>query len=88
MKEVRGAFSRCRSPYIQIEACRSDSYRVFAEKAAQNKELLPLKLNGAMILDEPITVKGKSRPWTLGNYLLLMKKAPNLEWHNIPTLLK
>ena len=29
------------------------------------------------MLDESVTVKGKLKPWTLGNYLLLMKKSPS-----------
>lgn len=82
-------FSRSSCPYIKVEANRCDSYRTFAEKAArkcrllykEEKELALFKLNGARILNEPIHVKnrnGKSsvRPWTLGNYLLLMKKSP------------
>ena len=35
------------------------------------------KLNGARILDEEITVGGKTKPWTMDNYILLMKKSPN-----------
>lgn len=27
------------------------------------------------MLDQPITIKGKTKQWTLGNYLLLMKKG-------------
>ena len=27
------------------------------------------------MLDQPVTMKGKAKPWTLGNYLLLMKKG-------------
>ena len=87
---MRGVFSRSRSPYIEMEARRSDSYKVFAEKAARKcrlasepgLELCLFKLNGARILNEPVTVRGRTtssvRPWTLGNYLLLMKKSPTL----------
>ena len=90
MKEARGIFSRSRSPYIEMEARRSDSYQAFASKAAKkcrlatepDKELCLFKLNGARILDEPITVRCRNRnytrPWTLGNYFLLMKKSPSL----------
>ena len=87
MKQVRGVYSRSQSPYM---AKRSDSYLVFARKPAQicrlaaepGLDLCLFKLNGARILNEPITVRGRStstvRPWTLGNYLLLMKKSPAL----------
>ena len=86
MKQVRGIYSRSRSPYIEMEAKRSDSYLVFARKAAKTCRLADepglVQLNGARILDESITVRGRStstvRPWTLGNYLLLMKKSPSL----------
>ena len=85
-----GSGATSTSPYIEMEARRSDSYQAFALKAAKkcqfatepDKELCLLKLNGARILDEPITVRchnrDYTRPWTLGNHFLLMKKAPSL----------
>ena len=60
-----------------MEARRSDSYQAFALKAAKkyrlaaerDKELCLFKLNGARILDEPITVRSRNRnytrPWKL-----------------------
>lgn len=85
MEECRGIFSRCKNPYIEMEASRSDSYVRFAARKCkvaykENKELCLFKLNGAHILNEPIGVKNKSgktsvRPWTLGNYLLLSPAA-------------
>ena len=89
MKQTRGVYSRSRSPYIELEAKRSDSYLAFARKAAKicrladepELDLCLFKLNGARILNEPVTVRGRNtstvRPWTLGNYLLLMKKSPS-----------
>ena len=89
MEECRGVFSRCKHPHIEVDASRCDGYRRFAENAArkckvpyeENKELCLFKLNGARILDELIHVKNKNgkicaRPWTIGNYLLRMKKSP------------
>ena len=84
MKETRaGVFSRGKSPYVEIEAKRSDTYREFACNAASKCRLKArrgmvlslFKLNGARVLDQPVTMKGKAKPWTLGNYLLLMKKG-------------
>ena len=82
---VAGAYSRAKCPYIEIDARKSDTYPAFAARAAQKcglreepeSELALFKLNGARILDEVIFIKGKSKPWTLGNYLLLMKKSPS-----------
>lgn len=80
----RGTFSRVKcGSLIEINACRGDSYSVIACKAAkkcrlahvENKTLSLFKLNGVLILDEEVTINGKIRPWTLGNYLLLMKKS-------------
>lgn len=87
MKESRpGVFARAKQPFVEIEANKSDSYTVFARKAAikcrlgseeKGKVLSLFKLNGARVLNESVTVKGKQKPWTLGNYLLLMKKSPS-----------
>ena len=33
-------------------------------------------MNGASIVNCPVTVKGK-KPWTIGSYLLMMKKSPS-----------
>lgn len=77
-----GIFTRASRPFVEIEAFRNDSYRDFVKRAAQrtqtiiNKTLALFKLNGARVLDKEVTVKGKIKPWTLGNYLLLLKKSP------------
>ena len=86
MRESRsGVFTRAKAPFVEMEAYRSDSYSTFVKRAAhkchltgkKNKFLSLFKLNGARVLDEDVTIKGKAKPWTLGNYLLLMKKSPN-----------
>lgn len=86
MKEGRpGVYGRAKSPLVEVEAYRTDSYKAFVDKAARKCHLVPrknkvislFKLNGARVLDEPITVKNKVKQWTLGNYLLLMRKSPN-----------
>ena len=63
----------------------TDSYTVFATKASvklglklnKKKSLSLFKLNGTRILDEDVTIRGKLKPWTIGNYLLLIKKSPS-----------
>ena len=86
MKETKpGVFTRSKKPFVEMEAQRSDSCTKFAKRATQKchlrykeKAVLSLfKVNGARVLNENITVKGNSKPWTLGNYLLLMKKSPS-----------
>lgn len=85
MIEVRpGTMKRSKNPIVEIKAYRSDSYATFVKRAAgklnlrgeKRKFLSLFKLNGARVLDEDIVVKGRHKPWTLGNYLLLMKKSP------------
>ena len=87
MTETRtGTFRRkAKARFIEIEAQRSDIYNVFAEKAAIALHMSPLPMakltlfkvnNGAAISSEPVSIKGKKKPWTLGNYLLLLKKNP------------
>lgn len=86
MQEGRqGVYGKTKSPYIEMGVRRSDCYKAVAERAAkkchliyqESKTLSLFKLNGARILDEEITIGGKTKPWTLGNYILLMKKSPN-----------
>ena len=80
-----GAFIRSRNPFVEVEGYRRDSYSTFIKRAAhklslhgqKGKYVSLFRLNGARVLDEEVTVKGKTKPWTLGNYLLLMKKSPN-----------
>lgn len=69
---------------IEIQVQRSDHYDDFALKAAVALKLrfLPRSslclfkvTSGAVILDEDIVVNRMRRPWTLGNYLSLLKKG-------------
>lgn len=81
----QGVYSKSKSPYIEMSVRRSDCYKRVAKRAAKkcqlvyqgSKTLSLFKLNGARILDEEITIGGKVKPWTMGNYILLMKKSPN-----------
>lgn len=86
MEEGRqGLYSKTKSPYIEMSARRSDCYRAIANRAAKkchlichgSKTLSLFKLNGAQILDEEVIVSGKTKPWTIGNYMLLMKRSPS-----------
>ena len=84
MKETRpGVFARVQSPFIEVRVGKADGYEMFARKAAHScrlkkqngKNICLFKLNGAMILNEPLKIKKKNKPWTIGNYLLLTKKS-------------
>ena len=89
MTESRGGlFGRGKSPLLEIRAKKSDSYEVFVTKAArkcqlsyqQGKALHLFKLSGARVLNESLSVQGKQRPWTIGNYLsVLHKSATNVK---------
>lgn len=79
-----GIFSRGKFPFLEIGGKRSDGYTQFAKTAALKCKLsrpdvqsIPalFKMNGARILNESMTIAGKVKPWTLGNFLLLMKKS-------------
>lgn len=80
-----GVFTRSNNPFVEMEAYRSDSYSAFVKRAAhkcrlcgqKNKFVSLFKLNGARVLDEDVILNDKARPWTLGRYLLLIKKAPS-----------
>ena len=76
-----GIFSRAGNPFIEMEACYTNFIKKAAKKCRMNGKkdtyISLFKVNGARILDEPITLKGKAKRWTLGNYLLLLKKAPS-----------
>lgn len=84
-KSKHGVYTRSNDPFVEMEAYRTDTYSTFVRRAAQkcrlrekeNNIISLFKLNGARVLDEPVTLKGKAKRWTLGNYLLLMKKSPN-----------
>ena len=64
-----------------METACDDNYFTFSEKAAECCNLqglgtatkLSFKMNGARIVDRPVSVKGKKKPWTMGSYLLMMK---------------
>ena len=86
MKETRpGLFARVKSPFMEVKAGKADGYEIFARKAARScnlkrqhgKKICLFKLNGAMILDEPLKLKTKRKPWTIGGYLLITKKSAN-----------
>lgn len=67
-----------------MECLKTDTYLTLSNKAAtkcsipyqDGYEPLLFKVNGTFIVDEDITIKGKIKPWTLGRYLQLTKKAP------------
>ena len=91
----RGLFQRGLSPLIEMEARRKDDYVTFAKKAAcrcklgdgtADQELSLFKMNGARIVNDGVTVRGKKKPWTIGNYLLMMKKSASsvkIAWSGI-----
>ena len=78
-----GLFTRGKSSLVEIKANKSDSYEAFVNKAAKKyqlqihprKTLHLFKINGARILNESVLVNGKSRPWTVGNYLSMLRKG-------------
>ena len=55
------------NPYIEVEATRDDDYVTFSRKAAKKCTMLEddgcaltlFKVNGTMILNEDVTLKGK-----------------------------
>ena len=87
MKETGpGLFGRT-SPFIEVTACRADTYQEFLEKAAHvgnlsteagEKELTLFKPGrGCIIPNAPLTIREEQREWTLGNYLAIVKKKPS-----------
>jgi len=68
---------------LEIQASRGDTYEQFVKRAAQKynlkavsgKEISLFKMNGARILNETIAVDKNEKPWTLGNYLRMLKKS-------------
>ena len=44
-------------------------------QAQSGKTLHLFKLSGARILNEQVSVNGKNRPWTVGNYLAMLRKG-------------
>ena len=81
----KGLYRRNNNPYIEVDVSKDSSYRSFSLIAA-DKLSLPgasddslepylFKVNGTMILDGDITIKGCTKAWTIGRYLQLLKKA-------------
>ena len=77
-------YSSARAPCIEIRAKKGDNYETFCEKAAKacklqekpSQEFCLFKMNGAQILNEPLTsAVGKEKGWTIGNYLTAIKKG-------------
>ena len=85
MKPSKGGIFRRDSNYFEIEALKDDDYDAFVQRAGEacmvsvkeGKVLTLFKMNGAVIRDVPMLLKGyrSERPWTIGNYLLLMKRS-------------
>ena len=85
MKPSTAGIFRRTSSHFEIEALKDDKYDAFVRRAAEacnisakeGKVLTLFKMNGAVIRDVPMMLKGyrKERSWTIGNYLLLMKKS-------------
>ncbi len=85
----KGLYGRSNNPYIEMDISKDSSYSIFAFTAADklsiphasDHSLEPylLKINGTMILDGDITIKGCTKAWTIGRYLQLIKKSA----HNV-----
>ncbi len=75
-----GKFQRNGAVPVEVEACRNDTYKCLLARAMKKltmihtREISFFKSNGTRILDEPLTVNGKKKGWTLGNYLQLIKR--------------
>jgi len=83
MEETARGMCDCALSYTEVVVGRNDSYPTFAMKAVKplqledGKEFKLFKLNGALIIDQNIDVRGLSKSWTIGNYLsILAKKSP------------
>ena len=83
MKETARCMYDRASSYIEVVVGRNNSYPTFAMKAVKalqledGREFKLFKLNGALIIDQNIDVRGLSKSWTIGNYLsILAKKSP------------
>lgn len=83
-----GGFQRKKrtQPLEITTACRSDTYLSFAQKAAAALNIKPPSnsssslclfkvTGGAKIVDSELIINEEVRPWTLGNYLSLLKKS-------------
>ena len=80
-----GRYVRQNTPCVEMDVSKDTSYHTFCLLAAdklklegvRSKELEPclFKMNGSMVLDDDITLKGCNKPWTIGRYLLLLKKS-------------
>ena len=81
------------SQHTEIQASRRDSYVSLLknasralniqsssdldEQSTQSDSLSLFKRNGTVIPNRSLIIKGQKRPWTVGNYLLAVKKAPS-----------
>ncbi len=84
METASGGFRHNkREQSVELQIKRSSCYDDFAFKAATTLNLKPLPCSsirlfkvcgGAIILDEDIVVQGKTRRWTVGSNLSLLKK--------------
>ena len=85
MKPSKGGTFRRASNHFEMEAMKDDDYNAFAQRAAEacsistkkGMVLTLFKMNGAVIRDVPMMLKGyrKEKSWTIGNYLQLMRKS-------------
>ena len=86
MKQGKKKYSKG-SDYLEIEASRDDDYYEFSSKAAtalgikvpscRRKILTLFRITGAVVLNQNLVVDGRRKEWSLGNYLLKVKKAPS-----------
>lgn len=72
------------SQLVEIAANREDSYGRLLSRATESlgiqtagKKFSFFKCNTAQIPDANLSIKSRVRNWTLGNYLLAVKKAPS-----------
>lgn len=76
----KGKFNQV-SGHREVQLARDDTYLAVVAMAAgalKLKDLGALSLfrqNGTVILNGSLTVKGARKPWTIGNYLLAIKKS-------------
>ena len=81
----KGRYVRENTPCVEMDVSKDASYSIFCSLAANKlklegshkKELEPclFKMNGSIVFDDDITLKGCDKPWTIGRYLLLLKKS-------------
>ena len=77
----RGKFSQV-SGYREVQLSRDDCYLSVVTVAAvslkvKDRGLTLFRQNGTVIQNCELSVKGNRKPWTIGNYLLAIKKSPH-----------